>query len=242
MGLFDVFSAQPAQDAAQAKIAGLNSAYAQYAPLAQSGREAITSNYGQAAQPFQSLLDQYKGGIGAYGDATGANGAAGFNSAAANFRNTPGYQFALDQGVDAINRSGVARGSATGNILRGAQTFGSGLADQTYQNYVKNLQPYIGAGNQAAGGYSGVLTGEGNQLANNYGQQGTVAYGTQAGIGDANAASELAPYNASANLWNFGLNAAKTGASAFGFGGLGTGTPKPQPVAQQQPGSYGYFG
>jgi hypothetical protein len=40
-----------------------------------------------------------------------------------------------------------------------------------------------------------------------------MAYGTNVGIGNAQAAAALAPQQASQNLWNFGLNAAKTAAA-----------------------------
>lgn len=47
---------------------------------------------------------------------------------------TPGYQFARTQGLKAVQNSAAARGlGASGAALKGAATFATGLADQTYQ-------------------------------------------------------------------------------------------------------------
>ncbi|MBS1021883.1 hypothetical protein JK207_07540 [Gluconobacter cerinus] len=48
---------------------------------------------------------------------------------------TPGYQFNLNQGEQAATNSAAARGLAnSGAALKGASTYASGLADNTYQN------------------------------------------------------------------------------------------------------------
>lgn len=52
---------------------------------------------------------------------------------------TPGYQFALSQGIQGIDRGAAARGNLqTGGTLKAEQAYGTGLADQTYQNTVAN--------------------------------------------------------------------------------------------------------
>jgi|ERR1700742_2395876 len=57
----------------------------------------------------------------------------------ATLKNTPGYQFNLDQGLQAIQNSASARGLGnSGAALKGAATFASGLADNTYQNQFNN--------------------------------------------------------------------------------------------------------
>lgn len=60
-------------------------------------------------------------------------------------RNTPGYQFALQQGLQGIERGASARGDLlTGGTLKGLQQFGTGLADQTYQeNYDRARNEYL---------------------------------------------------------------------------------------------------
>lgn len=52
---------------------------------------------------------------------------------------TPGYQFNLAQGLKATQNSAAARGLGTsGAALKGASTFATGLADNTYQNQFNN--------------------------------------------------------------------------------------------------------
>jgi hypothetical protein len=49
--------------------------------------------------------------------------------------NTPGYQFALQQGIQGIERNQFAQGTGlTGGTLKRIQMFGTGLADQISQN------------------------------------------------------------------------------------------------------------
>jgi hypothetical protein len=224
MGLFDIFSSKPAEDAAQKRIAGLNAGYGQASDLYGQGRNALQSNFTAAAQPFQTLFNQSQGGSDAYGDATGANGPEGQARARANFQSSPGFDFQLNTGVDALSRAGAAKGVATGNVLRDAQTYGTGLAQQDWGNYVNRLQPYLGAGQGAAGGVANALTGLGSGLNANLTGQGGLGFQTQTGIGDANASADLAKYNASGNLWGALLGLGNLGAKFGGFGSLGGGS------------------
>src|SRR5665811_2346504 len=105
MGFFqDVFGNAGAQDAANAKISGLNAGYGQASDLYGQGRGAINTNYAAALQPFNALSGSATQGANAYGDATGANGPAGNARATSNFQANPGYQFQLGQGLQAIDR------------------------------------------------------------------------------------------------------------------------------------------
>jgi hypothetical protein len=54
---------------------------------------------------------------------------------------TPGYQFNLSQGLKALQNSNAAKGlGVSGNALRGAADFATGLANTTYQNQFNNQQ------------------------------------------------------------------------------------------------------
>ncbi len=78
MSLFDsLFSNDDASAAAQAKISGLNTGYADYSAQAGKGREALTSGANAALKPYQGLFDVGMSGTNAYSDAVGANGAEG---------------------------------------------------------------------------------------------------------------------------------------------------------------------
>src|SRR5262245_44016608 len=213
MGIFDVFTGDPIKAAADVQQQALQRGQQQFDTSAGLGRGALVDNYTAALDPWMNLQGATQGGYQAYADATGANGPEGLSRARANFQAGPGFDFALNTGVDAISRSGVARGSATGNILQEAQKFGTGLANQEWGNYVNRLQPFLGQGTQIAGGIGNIYGNLGTALNANYMNQGQAQLGTAKGIGEAQAQGQLADYLGSQNLWNFGLNAAKTAAS-----------------------------
>lgn len=82
-------------------------------------------------------------------------------------RNSPGYQFRMNEGQDALNKSLSARGMVfSGNALREAQELGQGLADQTYNDYVDQLYRQSAAGQGAAGAAGDLYQDVGNIQAN----------------------------------------------------------------------------
>lgn len=92
-------------------------------------------------------------------------------------RNTPGYQFQKQEGLDATKNAASAMGlSMSGNTLEALDKFGTGLADSTYQNAVGNLENTVNTGQVAAAGQavntgnaatniSGTMVNQGNTLA-----------------------------------------------------------------------------
>lgn len=54
---------------------------------------------------------------------------------------TPGYQFNLSQGLESVQNAAAARGlGVSGAALKGAASYATGLADNTYQNQFNNQQ------------------------------------------------------------------------------------------------------
>lgn len=218
MGLFDIFSGDDARQAAQDKITGLNSAYTQASGSLAQGRDALTSNFGDASGLYKNLLTSYAPGANAYGDATGANGADGYARAKTNFQTNPGYQFQMDQGLQALDRTHAAAGNlSSGNADSDTLKFATGLADQSYGQYTSGLLPYLTGQGTATAGAAGVDQNLGTALNTSYGNQAGLGYQTQAGIGNATAAGDMADQQASANLWGGLLNGAK---AVTGSGGL----------------------
>jgi hypothetical protein len=80
-------------------------------------------------------------GFDLYSDALGVNGKDAAWAVQDKFTQTPGYQFTLDQGLEAIDRVGSSRGD-----LSGGQTsldlvkYAEGLADQEYDDYLAGLK------------------------------------------------------------------------------------------------------
>lgn len=61
------------------------------------------------------------------------------------FQQTPGYQFARDQGMQAIQRSAAAKGRmGSGNVLTELSKFGTGLASQEYGSQMDRLGRLLG--------------------------------------------------------------------------------------------------
>jgi hypothetical protein len=181
---------------------------ANQAPYLEAGRNALSylgNNIGDTGTP----LPQY-------------TPTAAFNFDPSQLANTPGYQFQLQQGVNAIDAS-AARG---GNLNSGArllelQKFGQGLADQTYgQEYARQMGQQQNAFGQNLQNYN-VNIGA-NQDA--YGRQQNVLnrYASLAGIGQtsANQVGSMGA-NAANNIGNINMNNASNQANA-GYYGAGS--------------------
>lgn len=108
------------------------------------------------------------------------------------FQKTPGYDFQMSQGMDAIQSTAAARGNLlSGSTIQGAQTFGQGLANQEYGNFLNRLTGVSASGQAAAGNQASA----GANFAANAGN-------AMAGIGNAQAAGAIG----SANAFSSGLN------------------------------------
>jgi hypothetical protein len=217
MGLFDIFTNADADKAAQDKISGLNAGYSQASDLFGQGRGALSTNIGNGGTLYQGLINNTQGGANAYGDASGANGVAGLQSAMNTFKNSGqygAYGFSLDQGLQALDRTHAAAGNlSSGNADSDAMKFATGLAGQTYGSYLSGLSPYLGANSSAVGGLANLDAGLGTALNNSYQSQGGLGYQTQVGIGNANAAADMANQQANQNIWNGIMGVGKLAAS-----------------------------
>jgi hypothetical protein len=106
-----------------------------------------------------------------------AAGQAGLDAYAQNlsqpFQQTPGYQFAQNEGMRAVMANqAAARNVNSGATLRALQDRGMGIADQTYGQYMNRLAALSGMGQTAVG--------QGQQAANSYGQTGSSVLGQNA--------------------------------------------------------------
>jgi len=220
MGLFDLFSNDTAEQAAAQRNAGLQAGYNQLSDQYGQARDALSTNYGNASNLYAPLVASTGAGAGAYGDASGANGAAGLQRAMDTFKNSGqygAYGFSLDQGLQALSRQHAAAGNlSSGNADTDAMKYATGLANQTYGSYLSGLQPYLGANQSAVSGAAGIDTGLGNNLATLDVNQGNAANATQTGIGASNAAATMNNYNVGSNILG-----AITGLGGLALGGLG---------------------
>lgn len=187
------------------------------------GRDALSTNFGNAGDLYKNLFTSYAPGANAYGDASGANGPAGYTRATANFQANPGYKFQMDQGLQALDRTHAAAGNlSSGNADADTLNFATGLADKSYSGYVAGLAPYLSGQAGAVSGAAGVDTGLGTALNSNFTGQGTAANTTQTTIGNNNAGADMNNYKVDANLWNGLMGGANfLAGGAGGQGGIG---------------------
>ena len=153
--------------------------------------------YGDQKNAFSDWLKEGKFGAQAYNSLLGLGAApAGFEG----FQKSPGYQFQLDQGLDATKSAAAAHGGiGSGATMTALNNFAQGVANQDYQTYLNRLQGISQQGQAAAGGQA--------QAAGQYGANGLSAMGSR---GDAQAAGIMGGYNALAG----GINGAISG---FGY-------------------------
>lgn len=220
MGLFDVFSSKPAENAAAARAAGYTNANTTANNAIDTGLTSANSYYDRAYAPFATLFQNNLQGANAYGDASGANGPEGYARAAASFKAMPGFTEGLNLALDQNDRRAASRGLlANGNTIADTAKLTSDYTMKNYGDFVSRLAPYLGGAQGAAAGGAGVLTG---QAGVNYGAGAAKAsnnYNANVGIGGANADAAMAPYGASANMWNALMGAGNLAAKfAGGFG------------------------
>lgn len=225
---------------AQGYLQGLiPQATAPYAPWLSAGSQATNELSGLLSTPGEGLLTPWTQTFQA--------------PTAAQAEQTPGYQFQLQQGENALQNSAAGKGSLlTGRTLADVNNYAQGVASTNYQNTFNNaltqyqsayntflnnqnntysrLLGLSGEGLGAAQGTSGAIQGIGGDIASLYGQQGAAqAQGT---IGSANSLSGIFP-GISGNLLN-GLLLSK-----LGLGGGGGAAPGGTPPIFGPPGATG---
>lgn len=115
----------------------------------------------QGREVYSPYAQRYEAGSKAYSDAIGLNGAGGNASALQQFQAGPGYQFNMDQGLQALTRARSAQGMlGSGNTDTDALKFASGLANQGWNSWLDRLNGFDQRGLATAG-----------QISGSYGQQ-----------------------------------------------------------------------
>jgi hypothetical protein len=80
-------------------------------------------------------------------------------------RQTPGYAFRLQQGLDGINTSAYMRGYGnSGAVGKALESYGQNLADNYYQTYLNNVMQVANQGAGAASSVAGVSQNYGNNV------------------------------------------------------------------------------
>lgn len=173
----------------------------------------------------RSYLDQlaglYKplaGATSTYADAIGLNGADGSARAGESFTTSPGYDFQLNQGLQALDRRRAAAGSfQSGGADIDTMTYATGLADQSYNSWLDRL---MGASNTALTGQGNAITGNVNLTNDATNKRLGIVEDLASGYMAANNQTAAGDQQNAQGMAGLGSNLFKLGGRALGFGGF----------------------
>lgn len=214
MGLFDLFSNDTAERAAEERNAGLQKGYDALSTTYGQGRDALQTGANQASSLWQNYGTQanqmYGAGANAYGDYAGANGVDGMARATDAFKNSGQYGvygIGLQEGLQALTRARAAGGNlVSGNTDTDAIKYAQDQATKAYGQYGAGLSPYLqlqGQGQLAStAGQANAATGLASGLNASYQGQGGAANANYTGQGASTAAATMNNYNVGANTLN----------------------------------------
>lgn len=244
-------SANAAQAGTNAQLSMFNTTQQDYAPqiaLGQGAANMLSGIYGTGSgtsggttTPGGSMTGNASGPGNVLSTGTPSSGSQPNPNYAA-FYNTPGYQFSLNQGEQAINKQAAATGGLySSNTLAAQGSFAQGQASTQYNSYINQLLSMAGLGNAAASGVGTAATATGQGVA-----------GSLLNAGNAQASGILGQSNAFTNalgsVGNSNLLGSLTGSNNSGAAGqysgeyapgVSTGVTFQDPYTSGTTGAYG---
>lgn len=128
---------------------------------------------------------------------------------------TPGYQFALQQGLKSVSNSAASRGlGLSGAQLKGATSYATGLADQTYNSQYNNALNTYNTNYNTAANNANRLAGivqQGQNSAAQVGSMGMTGAANQGNLLTQGANASAAGTIGAANAISGGINSAASG-------------------------------
>jgi hypothetical protein len=197
-----------------AQLYGQQNAAEAVTNAATSGMNTATSYLGNVNSIWNPQQSLGAGADTALGSTLGTNGQPANYS---NFLNMPGYQFAVNQGTQAIQRQAAANGSAyTPNTAEAVGQYVTGTAMQDYNTYVNQLYQAAGLGSTA----NTALTGANMTTAGNIENLGLQSGAAQAGMYNSMGQTVGGALGAGGLFAGSGVNAAG-GLAGSVIGGIG---------------------
>lgn len=139
----------------------------------QQGINTMTAASNDAVGMLQPFADQGSKAFRQIGDLSGLSGSQAQTDAMARFRTDPGYEFKLQQGIDAIDRSAASRGMLnSGQTLKALSEYGQGMADQSYGQYYDRLAGLADTGVNTVSNQAATKINAANNQAQGYTQIG----------------------------------------------------------------------
>jgi len=230
MGFFqDLFTNKPAKDAAAKAAADRQRGVTAATGYLEPAYGKATDYLSTAQERFMPLLDTATSGYNKYASLVGAGpeGAAGIGDT---LKGLPGYQFALDQAMEAVKRNQASTGAlASGDTWTKLGDRAQQVANQNYGQYAQLLAPYLQLApgiTQQVGQYDVGKAGLQTDLATKLAGLVTGQWNANA---ESDASAELARAGAAKNVFDAVMGVAKlamsaaTGMPSFGLGGGGGG-------------------
>ena len=182
-------------------------------------------NFQDTTRLMQPQIDAGNTARGYQLGALGLPGGQGYDSSIAAFRDSPGYRFAVNEGVNATQTSAAAGGRLfSGGTMKALQDRGQGMADQQFGSWFNRLGGLSGAGGTATTNLASFGQSNANNLSNLAVQGGdaqasSYIRGANAITGGIqNLADQYAYYNPPA--WAGGrVQGSSVGAPMYGTGG-----------------------
>lgn len=140
---------------------------------AKAAQNAAEQNNALQREVYNNARSDMGGYLSAGNNAlTGLNALAGGDYSG--FQNSPDYQFALQQGLQGVDRSAASRGALySGGQMADLNNYAQGMASQNLGAYRNSLMGLAGMGQNAAGAIAGVGQNSANaQGQNNWGAAG----------------------------------------------------------------------
>ena len=220
MSLGDLFSNDAAQKAAGYQIGGLQKGRVQAYKQIDKGQADYTGQSDKALGYYDQLDQTGTSANRTYADALGLNGADAAAAARSSYTQTPGYDFQMEQGLQALDRQRAAAGSlASGGASADAMRYAMGQADADYNSWLDRLGGLNDQYGQTTGARAAITTTLGDRLYGTGMAKGQIGWNTETGIGSALAEQEMNKYNVGGNQLGAIMGGASLGARLLGFGG-----------------------
>lgn len=214
MGLGDLFSNKAAKSAANQANAGILIGNSLANSALDKGLEQTKGYYDQASGLYGQLAGTGAAANKTYADALGLNGADAAAAARSSYTTTPGYDFQMDQGLQALDRQRAASGSmASGGASADAMKFAQGLASQDYNSWMDRLMGLNTQYGNTTNAQAAITTGLGDKYYDTGQSKANLGWATGTGIGNNNATAEMNRYNVAGNV----LGGISMGAKLLGF-------------------------
>lgn len=207
MGILDTFSDRNEEQAAGALRKGFRKGYKSATEELGKGFKGLKGYYQAAAKDINQSTKAATGEITAgrdaalgefdpyvaatsgapqlYSDALGLGGAEGTGRAQEAFQVSPGYDFAMEQGLTGIDRRAASRGMlGSGNTSIDTINYAQGLANQEYGSWLDRLRGQQEFGANIAGERAGLYTGAAGETAGLLERGGTRTAAIKTGLGD----------------------------------------------------------